>query len=191
MKDRLELQIDDIRDRMVKVLDDLEKDDNLQKELIEDTCGFMTKYVTREPFSRDQISEANRLMFAILANDEMVEWLESYKPKGIRFNKEDFAIALASKLKEVDDGTIIAAIISNVTVGNGIPGISNFAYQCVVRETCSSDSVRCTPVARNSKMTIGDHVINPAMMRTINDAMIKHAKNLKKSGQLNDLRRMT
>lgn len=185
-KQRLQLEVDGFRERMVKFYEDVEKDPKLQEEFISNTCGVLSERVTGYEVTRHQISEANRLMFAILANDKLVSWLNNYEHKGRRLNKEEFAYEFANKLSDVDDGTIIASIVSNALVGNSLPGLGQIAYQCVVRETNSRDSCTCTPVAKDTQV-IGGERINPNTIRSLSEALIKRGKELKEKGQLANL----
>lgn len=183
---RLRLEIDGFRERMINLLNDLDKNPELQEEFVSNPCGVLSERVTGTKVTRHQISEAHRLMFAILANDELVKWLNTYEPKGHRLDKEEFAHEFAKKLSELDDGTIIAAIVSNVMVENGLPGFSQVAYQCVVRELPTKESTACTPVAKNTNI-IGRKRLDPNTIRSLSEALVKRAKELRKKGHLTNL----
>ena len=59
----------------------LENDERLVEEFVHNTCGVLTSRVTGYEVTRHQISEANRLLFAIISNDKLINWLKNYEQK--------------------------------------------------------------------------------------------------------------
>jgi len=93
---------------------------------------------------------------------------------------------LAKEVASLNDDNIVVALVGNALVGNGIPGLSNLAYQCVSNETTGKSSCACTPVAKN-QARFGENAIDPATIRALSEALTARAKALVRQGVIANL----
>ncbi|MBA7603339.1 hypothetical protein ES703_10446 [subsurface metagenome] len=183
----LEIKPKDLKKNILALFEEMDKDDKLRESFIHNPTGHITAKVMKRKLPPQQISEANRLLFSLISNDEMIKWLNNYniEQKDKEMDKKQFVIDFANKIKELGDQNIIVSIISNAAFNNGIPGLSDVAYQCVCNETPNKNSCACTPVAKDSIPV--DLNINPGLLRSITEHLISYAKDLSNTGQLLDL----
>lgn len=174
-----------MRERLAALMKRIEEAPDVREQFLLDPAGILAEEVTGVDASRHQLSEVNRLMFAILANDDLVEWIAEFEPKRKPAAREVFIENFARKVAELGDATVLGAIISNAAVGNGFPGIGQLAYQCVSNETTGKRSVTCTPVAKASLG--GEYGIDPATIRSLSEALVERARELARTGQLGQL----
>lgn len=184
---KLEIRPHQLRSNTLKLLARLQENPVALAAFVRNPTKAIANGIMKQGLTQQRLSEANRLLFALISNDEMLRWLKTYDQGlgGKRMDKQAFAMAFAKKVGELGDKNIVAALIGNGVVGNGIPGLSSVAYQCVVRETTGRDSAVCTPVAKES-LTLGS-VVTPDTLRAVTDALIAHAKQLGVQGQLANL----
>lgn len=174
-----------MRERLASLIKRIEEVPEMREQFLLDPAGTLAEEVTGIGATRHQLSEVNRLMFAILANDDLVEWIAEFEPRKKHAAREAFIENFARKVVEVGDTTVLGAIISNATVGNGFPGIGPVAYQCVSNETTGKRSCTCTPVA---KASFGrEFGIDPATIRSLSESLVERARELARTGQLEQL----
>src|SRR5262249_19785328 len=148
---------------------------------------LITSHVTHKSLTAQQVSESNRLLFALIANDEMRSFLAKFEPSASGSKgKQEFAAAFAKQIASLEDRNILVALVGNALAENGIPGLSQVAYQCVCNETTGKTSTACTPVAKNQS-TFGGDVIDPETIRGLSEAFVARAKALAKQGVLGEL----
>lgn len=177
-----------MRERLASLIKRIEGVPDMREQFLRDPAGTLAEEVTGIDASRHQLSEVNRLMFAILANDDLVEWIAEFEPRQKHAAREVFVANFARKVAELGDATVLGAIISNAAVGNGFPGVGPVAYQCVSNETTGKRSCTCTPVA---KASLGrDYGIDPATIRSLSEALVERARELARTGQLEQLNAM-
>lgn len=166
----------------------MQRDENVRKAFIANPTKLMTSQVTHVAASPQQVSESNRLLFALIANDEMRTFFSRFEPSASNSKaaKQEFAAAFAKKIASLEDKNILVALVGNALVGNGIPGLSQVAYQCVSSETTNKTSCTCTPVAK-AQATLGGNVIDPETIRALSEAFVARAKILAKQGVLANL----
>lgn len=174
-----------MRERLASLINRIETVPEVREQFLHDPAGTLSKEVTAVEASRHQLSEVNRLMFAILANDDLVQWIADFESQRKPLAREAFMESFSKKVIELGDRTVLGAIISNSAVGNGFPGIGPIAYQCVSNETTGKRSCTCTPVA---KASLGpEHGIDPATLRSLSEALVDRARELARSGELERL----
>lgn len=174
-----------MRERLASLMKRIEEVPDMREQFLLDPAGTLAEEVTGVCASRHQISEVNRLMFAILANDDLVEWIAEFEPKRKHAAREAFVENFAKRVVELGDVTVLGAIISNAAVGNGFPGLGQIAYQCVSNETTGKRTCTCTPVA---KASLGrEYGIDPATIRSLSEALVERARELARTGQLEQL----
>ncbi|MCA3554163.1 hypothetical protein [Aestuariivirga sp.] len=174
-----------MRERLAALIKQIETVPEMREQFLLDPAGTLSEEVTGASAGRHQLSEVNRLMFAILANDELVKWIADFEPRRKHAAREAFVASFAKKVAELGDATVLGAILSNAAVGNGFPGVGPVAYQCVSNETTGKKSCTCTPVA---KASLGrEYGIDPATLRSLSEALVDRAKELARTGQLEQL----
>jgi hypothetical protein len=173
------------RERLAALIQRIEKMPEVREQFLQDPAGTLSEEVTGLSPTRHQVSEVNRLLFAILANDELVKWIAEFESQEKSAAREAFAESFARKVVELGDARVLGSIVNNAVVGNGFPGIGPVAYQCVSNETTGKTSCTCTPVA---KASIADEFgIDPGTIRSLSDALVARAKDLAQAGQLDRL----
>lgn len=185
--DRLVIKPRGLRKNLVTLFQRLEKNTKARDAFIRNPVGTLAKEVTRRRLPPQRVSEANRLLFALLANDEMVRWLRTYGTNRVsgKLDKKQFALAFARQIQKCDDANILAGVVINAARGYGIPGLWEVAYQCVVNETPTKYDAVCTPVAKDKlPEELG---VPPEVLRLTTEHLISHAKDLARKGILTRL----
>lgn len=182
---KLELRPAKMRSNLLALLEQVEKNQSTREAFIKNPTKLITAKVTKTKVTTQQVSEANRLLFALIANDKMLSWLSRYEPPKGKGAKQAFATEFAKQIAALGDKNILTALVGNAMVGNGIPGMSQVAYQCVCRETTGKQSTTCTPVSKASQAF--DDVIQPEVIRSVSEALVARAKSLTKKGVIADL----
>lgn len=183
----LELRVPDLRKNLLAVLEKVETDERVRAAFVKNPAKLITAKVAHVALSAHQISETNRLLFSLIANDKMRAWLSRYKGTGTgKAAKQEFAAAFAKQVASLRDENILTALLGNALAGNGVPGLSQVAYQCVCNETTGKTSTTCTPVAKN-QVAFGSEVVDPETVRALSEALVARAKTLVKQGALVNL----
>lgn len=187
-KKALELRPPGLRKNMLALLAKLRQDQKAQEAFVANPTKVITSQVSKQQLTTDQVSESNRLLFALIANDRMRTFFSKFEPTATKPSaaKEEFAAAFAKQIASLQDPNILVALVGNALVGNGIPGLSQVAYQCVCRETTGKQSTVCTPVAKN-QLTFGGNSVDPAVVRSLSEAFVARAKALAEQGTLANL----
>ncbi len=146
-------------------------------------------------------SETNRLLFSLLANERVLEWLDNYNQSSADnpVNKKQFAQDFAKAITELDDGNITLSLIRNAALGYGIPGLTDVAEQLIINN--AAGQAVATPVAQPSTSdqstrssqnfngigfgNLGQ--IDPSFIRATIEQLISYAEELKQVGRLADL----
>ena len=83
----------EFRKRTIELFKELEQNESLREAFIKNPVEVVGSRILEKNFSLQQISEANRLLFALLANQKFVHWLDDYATKthGHRVEREQFA----------------------------------------------------------------------------------------------------
>jgi hypothetical protein len=102
---RLVLQEPDLSKQLNDVFAEIKRDKQKEREFIDNPVGVLANRFTPREFqetSRPQIANANRVLYALLANDQFLKWLRSYQ-RGLEGTRQvnkgkvlrDFAEAMA------------------------------------------------------------------------------------------------
>jgi hypothetical protein len=176
-----------MRNNLIVLYERLEKSERLRDSFISDPTGHISRRVMQKRLPRQQVSEANRLLFSLLANEKMVRWLKNYRQVSGRgkIDRQKFALDFAKQVQRLGDDNIMAGVIANAARGYGIPGLTNVAYQCVVNETPNKYDCACTPVSKDS--IPADLGVRPELVRSMTRHLIRHATDLAAAGKLTDL----
>ncbi len=186
---KLEVKSRDLRKNIITLFEEMQTNRKLRDAFIRNPVAQIVERVAKKKMQPQTISEANRLLFSLLANDDMVKWLQSYdkKRQGGRRDRNQFAMDFAKQVAALGDANIVASLVSNAAQGFGIPGLRDgVAYQCVCNETPNKYDCACTPVAKDT--TWGKQKgIPPEMLRSLTEHLVTRAKELSRTGTLADL----
>lgn len=186
---KLEIKQKDLQKNLLNLFTEMQKDKKLMNSFIHNPTEHIANVVMRKKLPRQQVSEANRLLFSLIANDDMVEWLNTYKghEREGEMDKKQFAVDFAREIGRLGDENILISLVSNAVQGYGIPGMGEIAYQCVCNETTNKNSCACTPVAKNQLPIPDGIMVRPEMLRALAEHLISYAKDLSREGKLSDL----
>jgi hypothetical protein len=193
---KLVLKRADLRKNAITLFDSIDRDEKLKSRFIEDPVGILSEHVFHSKLPRQQASEANRLLFAILQNDAFVNWLGAYsvKNRGRKVPKQEFAQDFARAVIEHGDHIVLTTLLRNAIAGFRIPGI-DVAEQGIINNaagavTVTSVNQRSTSdqSARSSQnfngVGFGFDVVSAVAMRTLLEQLIGRAKRLAAQGEL-------
>lgn len=199
-KGGLVLKREDIKRHTEALFAKLENDADMRQRFIQDPTGHLASEIVRQELPPQQLSDANRVLFAMLANDRFRQWLDDYKSvrDGKPVTREQFAIDFAKAAAEFGDSDLLRALFKHAGDGFGIPGIN--AQQLVIGPEKSIATPAATPSTSNQTAHSSSNAnafqpgdiagIDPAFMRAIVGQMIEHAKTLQVAGQLADVDRI-
>jgi hypothetical protein len=199
-KGKLVLKREDIKRHTEALFAKLEGDADARQRFIQDPSGHVAAEVAQQQLPPQRLSDANRVLFAMLANDGFRQWLDDYE--SVRndkpVTKAQFAADFAEAAARFGDSDLLRALFKHAADGFGIPGIN--AEQLVT----GPEKTLLTPAATPSTSDKTAHsssnanalqledmaLIDPAFMRAVIGQMLEHAKNLQAQGQLADLERV-
>jgi hypothetical protein len=147
---KLELRPPELRKNLLALLEKVRRDEGVRKAFVTNPTRVITSQVAHVSISAKQVSESNRLLYALIANDQMRSFLSKFQAtaSGSRAAKQQFAVAFAKQIASLKDENILVALVGNALVGNGIPGLSEIAIQCVCNEVPSKTSVATLSIPR-------------------------------------------
>lgn len=188
-KFKLEIKQKDLQKNLLKLFAEMQKDKKLMNSFIHNPTKHIANFVMGKKLPPQQISEANRLLFSLIANDDMVKWLNTYREyeREGEIDKKKFAVDFAREIGKLGDENILISLVSNAVQGYGIPGMGEAAYQCVCNETPNKYSCACTPVAKNQLPVPDGIMVRPEMLRALAEHLISYAKDLSREGKLSNL----
>jgi hypothetical protein len=82
-----------------------------REQFVTDPAQILTEYVRGRPLERDQADAANQLIFAMVSNAGMLEWLSSYGRTDRGQSDEEFAGDLARALAKHGDEQVQLAVL--------------------------------------------------------------------------------
>lgn len=205
----LVIKVKDLPQKTSVLFEKLAQDDTFQARFVSDPSGHVVSELLGQPLPTQQLSDANRVLFATLANDKFREWLEHYDnaPDGKRVSQETFAKDFAKAVLAHGDPDLLQALLKQSTYGHGVPGIGGEVFNQFVTgpdktfvtspatpstsdQTLRSSQNFESSSQSNSRTTgvfFGDaSVINPAVLRSVLSQLISHAKALQAKGILAD-----
>lgn len=195
---RLEVEIKDLREKTASFFDRLDADSRFRSEFLANPSGTALSNVFGSDAGAQQASAANRVLFAMLANDRFRTWLETYETQrdGKTLTREEFARDFAKAIIDYADRDIIDGLFSHYAEGFGLPGFQDVYEQFVTGPEKSIVTPAATPSPTTQKtestqnfehkgIGFGDFsAINPAQLRAVMEQLISHAKALSQKGLL-------
>ena len=82
-----------------------------REQFVTDPAQILTEYVRGRPLERDEADAANQLVFAMVSNPGMLEWMSSYGRAGKGQSDEEFAGDLARALARHGDEQVQLAVL--------------------------------------------------------------------------------
>lgn len=201
---KLVLTKKEIRENMISLFKKMEKNSTLRKSFAKDPVGILTKDVVKTRATASEVSDSNRLLFSLLANNKFLEWLVQYSKANKKVSKEQYAIDLIKSAVKFGDKNILASIAKYAASVNSIPGLGPVAQQLLINN--AAGSIVATPVNQpstsdqtlhssqnfnNNQSGVGfgdlSRVIDPALIRSVVEMLVLKAKELDKKGVLQDV----
>jgi hypothetical protein len=195
------LKVPGLQKKTSALFKELEGSSKLKKSFIQNPSGVLSPKLLGKKVSKQQVSDANRLLFSILANDKFLNWVDSYatENRGKKVSKEQFSRDFADAVLKFGDQNILGSLIQSASRG-GIPGLGGEVFQQLIINNAAGQAI-ATPVNQPSTsdqtlrssqnfngIGFGDlTVINPAVMRAITEQLVDRAKELSRAGTLADL----
>lgn len=199
----LVLKKEDLRRNTAALFSKLEKDPAERERFIHDPTGQLSEKVVKQKLEGQVISDANRVLFAMLANDQFREWLDAYKarPKGKKVTHEQFSRDFCDAVLKFGDSDLLRAVVKQAGDGSGLPAFSKVAQQLFTGPEKSTVTSPATPSTSdksanssqnfNNKQTgiqLGDTtLVDPALLRAVIGQLMAYAQELKAAGKLADV----
>lgn len=195
----LVIKLKDLNKKTATLFEHLERDKALHAKFVSNPTGHLVGEVLGYELPEQQVSDANRLLFATLANDKFLAWLDGYEahPKDGVTPSDKFAKDFADAVLKFGDSDLLLALLRQSANGHGIPGMGGDVFQQFIT---GPEKTFVTPAATPSTsdqtlkssqnfngISLGaDAVVNPAVLRALVSQLIAHAKDLKGRGVLAD-----
>jgi len=200
---KLVLKRKDLRKNTATMFEALAKDQKAREEFIRNPVGQLVAKLGDKPLPKQQVSDANRILFAMMANDKFRKWLDDYEasPGGKPVTQEQFGRDFADALLKFGDSDLLRAVLKYASDGFGMPGFE-VMQQFVTGPDKSTFTSPATPSTSdkslhssqnfNNKQTgfqFGDAFhVDPAFMRSVINQLITHAQELKAAGKIADFK---
>jgi len=206
---KLILNKKDLKQNTIALFKEIESDSALKKSFIKNPTGVLSEKVMKTKPEVQEISDSNRLLFSILANQKFIDWLAAYSKKNKNVSKDQYAADFIKAAVKFGDKNIISSISKYLTGNGSIPGLGDVAQQFIINNAAGTALV--TPVnqpstsdqsarssqnfetstqsnTRTSGINLGiNHLFDPAFMRSTTELLISRAKELSQAGKLKQL----
>lgn len=194
----LVLKKGDLRKNTAALFEKLESDEKLRDRFIQNPVQMLSERVFKQKVPRQTVSESNRFLFSILANERFLDWLAKWKAENRdrKLEKNEFNRAIAGALIEFGDENLGASVVASNLAGVRLFGANE--TQCVCNNPAGTAT--CTPVdtpssAKSSSnhdgFGFGDpRDVDPQLVRAITDQLIERAKQLSEEGALADMQQV-
>lgn len=189
----------DLRRNTAALFDRLAKDTEARDRFIHDPTGQLSAKVIKHKLSDQVSSDANRVLFAMLANEKFREWLGDYparQKKGKKVTQDQFNHDFCNAVLKFGDSDLLRAVVKQA--GDfGLPAFSKVAQQLFTGPEQSAVSPAATPStsdksAKSSQnfngIALGDTtLVDPALLRAVIGQLLVHAQELQATGKLSDM----
>ena len=192
---KLVLPLKQLRARTSALFDSLSEDEKARDKFIKNPAEAISQ-MWGVKLPKQQLTDANRLLFCILANDKIRKWLESYDgaPSGKKVTDEQFSRDFSDAIAKYGDADLVHAALRQSSHGYGIggstwivagPGQILTSEQGAASDARSSQNFQVsTAYNQNSNATGRPDEINLAKLRAVLSQLAAHAKVLKAQGAL-------
>ena len=194
---QLLLKEKNLRNRTISLFKELRKDKLLKEAFIKNPTEVISTKILEKNLDPHQISETNRLLFSLLANENFLKWIDKYSLDNHKrhIDKKQFRQDFANAVIKFDDKNIIASMINHASFGWGIPGVD--IMQQLVINNASGDAVATdvnSPSTSDESLRSSQNFngigfgdlrhLNPTFVRTLIEELITYARSLNKLGDL-------
>ncbi|AVG14877.1 hypothetical protein VA599_06445 [Chromobacterium sp. TRC.1.1.SA] len=178
----------------------LDKDPAARAEFIRNPTGVLTAKVSQRQLPAQQVSDVNRLLFSMLANDGFRQWMDDYpaSPAGKPVSEEQFSKDFAAAVLKYADADLIRAMFKLASDGFGLPGFGNSAEQLLIGPEKSVATPPATPSTSDQTLRSSQNfngfasglpfgfggVADAALLRTVIGQLVDQAKQMQAAGQL-------
>jgi len=193
------LKEENLRQNTIALFEELKRDPEARESFIRNPVGQVSANIFQRDVSPQHLSDANRFLFSMLANDKFRQWLDNYpsETNGQKVTREQFSRDFAKALIEYGDQNIFISMLKHASDGFGLPAFSPVAQQLVTGPDKSTATSPATPSTSDQTAHSSSNAnsvafgygwaVDPAFMRSIVEQVIAHAKDLASAGQLADL----
>ncbi|MGC0153737.1 hypothetical protein ACPRNU_14840 [Chromobacterium vaccinii] len=178
----------------------LNKDAAARTEFIHNPAGVLATKVGQRQLPPQQVSDVNRLLFSMLANDGFRQWMDDYQasPGGKPVGEEQFSKDFAAAVLKFADADLIRAMFKLASDGFGLPGFGNSAEQLLIGPEKSLVTPAATPSTSDQTLRSSQNfngfasglslgfagVVDAALLRTVIGQLVDQAKQMQAAGQL-------
>lgn len=190
---KLVLPIKDLRTRTTALFEKLSEDEKARNKFIKNPAEAISQ-MWGVKLPKQEISDANRFLFCVLANDKMNKWLSSYDgyPGGKRVTDAQFARDFSDAITKYGDADLVHAALQQSAHGFGLGGSTWIAIgpgQVLTSDTASATDVRSSQNFQvssqyNQNTTTAGKPGDMAKWRALLSQLAAHAKLLKQQGSL-------
>lgn len=196
----LVLKEKDLRKNTEELFEQLGRDEKARQEFIKNPTAVLSEKIVKHKLPEQEISDVNRVLFAMLANDRFRQWLDDYEasPNGRKVSEAEFSRDFSEAVLQFGDSDLIRALFKQASDGFGLPGFSKVAEQLFIGPEKSTITSPATPStsdkSANSSQNFNNKstgvqlgfggIVDPAFLRAVISQLIEHAKQLQESGQL-------
>lgn len=189
-----------LRSNAQALFEQLDKDPHASQDFIHNPAGVLTQKVTQKPLPQQQITDVNRVLFAMLANDGFRQWMDDYEsaPGGKPVTQAQFSQDFAKAVLKFGDSDLIRALFQLAGDGFGLPGFGNSAEQLLIGPEKSVVTPAATPSTSDQTLKSSQNfngfatgmqfgfggVVDAAVLRAVISQLVTEAKQLQASGQL-------
>ena len=184
---RLVLQDRELAKRANDLFAEVRRDKQKEREFVENPMGVLGARLSPRGLrgvSRQRVTNANRILYALLANDKFLDWLRSYQKEleGKRLDKGQVLKDLAGAMARYGDPEFFQGMLEAEAAAYVGPEQIHATDGLFVYEDVA--------VAHNYAVIVwrGNDLVNPAEMRALTDLLaekaVAKAKEMKAAGAL-------
>ncbi len=189
----LTLDIPDLREKTARLFTELTRNSEVRARFIHSPAQVVASHLAPDiDFGDDHLSETNRLLFALMANDGFRRWAELYQGEVSRkiaargeaaIDRDEIRREFRQAVVRFATPEIVAALTADRALTDEL-GPGPISVIIVKAETYAFASTWV--VYKVSGAERGETVINPADLRSLAEEVATRAKNLSDLGRLTD-----
>jgi hypothetical protein len=196
----LVLKEKDIRKNTEELFEHLGRDERARQDFIKNPTAALSEKIVKHKLPEQEVSDVNRVLFAMLANDRFRKWLDEYEasPGGKKVSEAEFSKDFANAVLQFGDSDLIRALFKQAGDGFGLQGFSKVAEQLFTGPEKSTVTSPATPSTSDKSAKSSQNfnnsssglqlglggIVDPALVRAVISQLIEHAKQLQASGAL-------
>lgn len=109
---RLEFKYPEFRQRVTALFDRVERDADFRAAFVQDPTGTIMEDVYRRPLERQRVSDANRLLFSLIASKPFRDWIRTYAraQRGKAVSRDRFSHDFADAVVKFGDPNVTLSL---------------------------------------------------------------------------------